>query len=385
MAYFLAAPAFPIHHDRDTLLQGMDTPTRAGEEIAGGRYKLVRPLGRGTFGDVYLAESSSPQSTHGQKEVVVKILHSQWAQVPEVVERFRREAQVTQKIDHPHVAKIFDYTELDDGVPCIVMEYLPGNALRDQLEHARIGAKPATKVLIDIADALAAAHKAGVVHRDLKPDNIQLVERDGTPFYPVVLDFGVAKFLDAAEKLTMTGALLGTPIYMSPEQFRGESNLGPPSDIYAFGVLAYELYAGRPPFTGQTFAELALAHTNKPAPPLPGVDKPLSDLLLRCLDKDPARRPKAEAIANALRAISAGLPTGDTLANEPEIDPFAATGAGSSAALAETIRATVASVNKTTPVAPAKANPSSNSTLLLALLVFVLTSGLGLAVYFFLL
>jgi serine/threonine-protein kinase len=365
----------------------MDTPTRAGEEIAGGRYKLLRPLGRGTFGDVYLAESANPQSTQGKKEVVVKILHSQWAQVAEVVERFRREAQVTQKIDHPHVAKIFDYTELDDGVPCIVMEYLPGQSLREQLERARIPPQPATKVLTDIADALAAAHKAGVVHRDLKPDNIQLVERDGTPLYPVVLDFGVAKFLDAAEKLTMTGALLGTPIYMSPEQFRGESNLGPPSDIYAFGVLAYELYAGRPPFLGQTFAELALAHTNKPAPPLPGVDKTLGDLVLRCLDKDPARRPKAEAIAGSLRAIAAGLPPGELL-NDSDIDPFAATGASSSAALAETIRATVATMHKTAAVEPAKppaAAASARSTFLLALLVFLLTSGLGLAVYFYLL
>jgi serine/threonine-protein kinase len=367
----------------------MDTSTRAGEEIAGGRYKLLKPLGRGTFGDVYLAESSKPETTQDQREVVVKILHAQWAQVPEVVERFRREAQVTQKIDHPHVAKIFDYTEMDDGVPCIVMEYLPGNALRDQLDHARIGQQPATKILIDIAEALAAAHKAGVVHRDLKPDNIQLVERDGTPFYPVVLDFGVAKFLDAAEKLTMTGALLGTPIYMSPEQFRGESNLGPPSDIYAFGVLAYELYAGQPPFTGTTFAELALAHTNKPAKVLPGANKGLSDLLLRCLDKDPNKRPRAEAIANSLRAIAAGLPPGDSLANEPEIDPFAATSAGANAALAETIRATVSSsakpVEATLPTRPSNPGSSTSSTLFLALVVFLLTSGLGLAVYFYLL
>jgi len=260
----------------------MSEAARIGETIGKGRFKLQRSLGRGTFGDVYLAESLDPQATAGQREAVIKVLHTQWAKVPEVVERFRRESLVTQKIDHPHVAKIFDYTEMDDGVPCIVMEYLPGKALREQLDQARIASQPATKVLIDIADALAAAHKAGVVHRDLKPDNIQLVERDGTPFYPVVLDFGVAKFLDAAEKLTMTGALLGTPIYMSPEQFRGESNLGPPSDIYAFGVLAYELYAGRPPFLGQTFAELALAHTNKPAPPLPGVvhkNRELGELL----------------------------------------------------------------------------------------------------------
>ena len=106
--------------------------------------------------------------------------------------------------------------------------------------------------------------------------------------------------------------------------------------LSTFGVLAYELYAGQPPFTGQTFAELALAHTNKPAPPLPGGNKGLSDLLLRCLDKDPNKRPRAEAIAASLRAIAAGLPPGDSLANEPDIDPFAATSAGANAALAET-------------------------------------------------
>ena len=361
---------------------GMDSPSREGEVIAGGRYKLQRALGRGTFGDVYLAQSTNPVATGGQGEVVIKILHAQWAQVPEVIERFRRESIVTQKIDHPHVAKTFEYAELDDGVPCIAMEYLPGKTLREKMDQTRIGPQVATKILIDICDALAAAHRAGVVHRDLKPDNIQIVERDGNAFYPVVLDFGVAKFLDAAEKLTMTGALLGTPIYMSPEQFRGESNLGPPSDVYALGVLAYEMFAGRPPFTGQTFAELAIAHTAKQPSALPGGPQPISDLLLRCLDKEPNKRPKAESIAQNLRAIEAGLPPGE-LVTEGDIDPYAATG-GVSVAMAETIRASAPPSRPAAPATLAVRTPM-RSTLLLAVVVFVLTSALGLAVYFLLL
>src|SRR4051812_46264864 len=107
----------------------MIPPSREGETICQGRYKLQRSLGRGTFGDVYLAESMDPRVTAGVAQVVVKVLHAQWSQVPEVVERFRRESQVTQKIEHPHVARVFEHAQLDDGVPFIVMEYLPGRSL----------------------------------------------------------------------------------------------------------------------------------------------------------------------------------------------------------------------------------------------------------------
>src|SRR5437879_292490 len=113
----------------------MNTPSREGETIAQGRYKLGRSLGRGTFGDVYLTEALDPRVTAGQREVVVKVLHAQWSQVPEVLERFRRESQVTQKIEHPHVARVFEHAQLDDGVPFIVMEYLQGHTLRDQMER----------------------------------------------------------------------------------------------------------------------------------------------------------------------------------------------------------------------------------------------------------
>jgi serine/threonine-protein kinase len=340
---------------------------------------LVRTLGRGTFGDVYLANSQNPAATAGQQEVVIKILHAQWAQVPEVVERFRRESLVTQKIEHPHVARVFEHSQLEDGVPFIAMEFLPGKSLRDKLEEGHLTQGQALETLIPICEALAAAHKAGVVHRDLKPENIQIIERNGNPFYPVVLDFGVAKLLDAAEKLTMTGALLGTPIYMSPEQFRGESNLGPPSDVYAFGVLAYELLAGRPPFTGQSFADLAIAHTSASPPPLDSqrFQKPLADLILRCLDKEPEKRPRAESIAQSLRGMLQGLPPSRFV--ETVVDPHAAT-SGLSVALAQTVLATSRTADVT-----ARKKRQRTLLVLLAVGVFVTTSAVGLAIYFLLL
>ena len=270
--------------------------SRTGQVVAAGRYRLQQQIGRGSFGDVYLAERISGAPIPGYSgPVVLKILHPQWAQVEQVVERFRRESLITTKIEHPHVARVFEFGQLDDGVPFIAMEYLPGRSLRDAMNEGRVQQLRALAILAPVCEALAAAHRAGVVHRDLKPENIQLVQRDNFPDYPVVLDFGVAKFLDAAEKLTMTGAVLGTPAYMPPEQYRGEQNLGPPADVYALGVLTFELSAGQPPFTGRNFAELAVAHTSQPAPPLTGVPPEIAKVVARCLEKDPQRRPTAAA------------------------------------------------------------------------------------------
>ncbi len=278
--------------------------SRAGQIVAGGRYRLVRQIGRGSFGDVYLAEQLHPGQPLAGQPAGLKVLHPQWSQVDQVLERFRRESQVTTKVEHPHVARIFEHGELEDGVPYIAMEYLPGRTLRDELARGRMEIIRAVNILAPICEALGAAHRAGVVHRDLKPENIQLVEREGNPDYPVVLDFGVAKFLDAAEKLTMTGAVLGTPAYMPPEQFRGEQDLGPPADVYALGVLAFELCTGRPPFVGRNFAELAAAHTTQTPPPLTGVPAEVARVVSRCLDKDPSHRPRADALARALRSAS---------------------------------------------------------------------------------
>ena len=151
----------------------MNAPSREGEVIAQGRYKLNRSLGRGTFGDVYLAESTDPSHTAGQTQVVVKVLHAQWAQVAEVVERFRRESLVTRKIEHPHVARIFEHAQLADGVPYIVMEYLPGRSLRAQMDLGGLPYQECLGVLAAIADAQAILLASGVTK-----DEVQLVVND---------------------------------------------------------------------------------------------------------------------------------------------------------------------------------------------------------------
>jgi serine/threonine-protein kinase len=351
----------------------MMTASREGETIGEGRYKLLRSLGRGTFGDVYLAESADPKVTGGQKQVVVKVLHAQWSQVPEVVERFRRESQI--KIEHPNIARVFEHAQLPDGVPFIVMEYLPGKSLRDLLAQGGLPFNESLGLLAAIADALDAAQRAGVVHRDLKPENIQIIERNGNLNYPIVLDFGVAKFLDAAEKLTMTGALLGTPAYMSPEQFRGEPNLGPPADVYALAILAYEMLSGSPPFVGTTFGELAVAHTTKAPPLLTTIPGPLADLLHRCLDKDPSKRPRASSIVATLRGVQTGAPASQLAATR--VDPY-----GDTDKLSASVQAAVQ--QRAVVDAEQASLRQRNLTILLAVAVFAITSAAGLLIYFFL-
>jgi serine/threonine-protein kinase len=348
----------------------------------------LRRIGRGTFGEVYVAESLQPQATSGQREVVLKILHTQWARVPEVVERFRREAAVTRRIvsgpqRHPHIAEIYEYGQLDDGVPFIAMEHLPGRSLRDELVQGIPPYAEGLKLLIGIAEALDAAHRAGVVHRDLKPENIQLVNRDGNPRFPVVLDFGIAKFLDSAEKLTMTGTLLGTPAYMSPEQFRGESNIGPGADVYAFGVLAFEVLAGRMPLQGRSFAELAVAHTSSPPSRLlvagapPKAAQLLAELIGRCLEKEPGKRPRSEGLVENLRGIERGASMSQLA--DTAVDPYAATGR-----VGDEVKTAVASSQAQLMTELAAQRQKNVLTVLLAVAVFILTSAIGLAAYFFL-
>ncbi|MCS6913290.1 MAG: serine/threonine-protein kinase [Myxococcales bacterium] len=278
-----------------------------GQTVAAGRYRIVSRLGQGTFGEVYLADRLL--GGHGVGgQAVLKVLHPQWIQVPQVVERFRRESEIGQRIDHPHVARVFEYGQLEGGVPFIAMEYLQGRTLRHALAQGPLPPGRAFALMAAVADALATAHRAGVVHRDLKPENIMLVQRGAEQDVPMVLDFGIAKLLDAADRLTATGAVLGTPVYMSPEQFRGETNIGPAADVYALGVLAFEVCTGKPPFAGYSFAELALAHMGQPAPPLTGVPGEVAHIVACCLDKTPARRPEAHAVARVLRTVAQRSP-----------------------------------------------------------------------------
>ncbi|HEX2570087.1 MAG TPA: protein kinase [Polyangia bacterium] len=287
---------------------------RTGQLIAG-KYRVEKQLGTGTFGTVWRC-CEEPLG----RPLVLKILHPQWASVPEIVARFRREAMATDRVHHPHICRVYDYAATADGAPYIAMEYLEGVTLKAEL--VRLGRIPLARVaalLAPVCDALHAAHAAGIVHRDLKPENIMLARRDGRED-AILLDFGIAKVLGSQEKLTQLGSLMGTPVYMSPEQCRGLADIGPPTDVYALAIIVYELLAGQPPFTGRTVAELSLKHVLELPPPLLGVPSALAETVAACLAKDQAARPSIQALGRALLEALGSPPAEAPSPNPPAAD-----------------------------------------------------------------
>ncbi len=224
------------------------------------RYAIEEKIGAGGMATVYLAEDLK----HHRK-VAVKVLRPELAATlgPE---RFLREIEIAAGLTHPHILPLHDSGDAD-GFLYYVMPYIEGESLRVKL--AREGELPiadAVKILREVVDALASAHKHGVVHRDIKPDNVLLSER-----HAMVTDFGIAKAVSEAtgrEKLTTAGVALGTPAYMAPEQASAEPNIDHRVDIYAVGILAYELLVGRPPFTGTTSQMVLSAHLTEPPEPV---------------------------------------------------------------------------------------------------------------------
>ena len=280
---------------------------RTGQLIAG-KYRVEKQLGTGSFGTVWRCREE-PLG----RPVVLKILHPQWSGVPEIVARFRREAIATDRVHHPHICRVYDYAATDDGTPYIAMEYLEGATLKSEL--VRLGRMPLTRVaalMAPVCDAIHAAHGAGIVHRDLKPENIMIALRESRE-EAIILDFGIAKVLGAQEKLTRLGTLMGTPVYMSPEQCRGLVDIGPPADVYAMAIIIYELLAGQPPFSGRTVPELAIKHVLEIPPPLLGVPSGLAETIAACLAKEQTARPSIQVLGHALlqsmnTAAAGGLP-----------------------------------------------------------------------------
>ena len=256
-------------------------------------------LGSGGMATVYLAR-------HGELgQVALKLLHRRLLADLEIMGRFRREAQAVSLIEHPHITKILDCGHSEEGVPFLAMEYAPGpNLARVLADGGRLGLDRGLGVLTQIASALAAAHGVQVIHRDLKPSNIVLVG-DSVK----VLDFGMAKILKNKEavSLSIQSATYGTPEYMSPEQIAGEK-LDHRSDIYSFGILAFELLVGRAPFVG-SMPDVMDAHlTREPEQPSEAADQDLPPeldrLVLRCLAKRPEDRYQdASVLVGALSAI----------------------------------------------------------------------------------
>ncbi len=238
-----------------------------------GNYLVTQKLGEGGMGSVYLAE----HPTIGKK-VALKVLHAEFASNPEVADRFFTEAKSVNAIGHPNIVDIVDYGVIQSGpggndrLVYFIMEYLAGQTLSQAIRtDAPIPPERALVIALQVADALAASHKASIVHRDLKPDNIILIQRGRERDFVKLLDFGIAKLTGSdglSSHKTRTGLVLGTPAYMSPEQCEGRATVDHRTDIYALGVVLYEMLVGRVPFVGEGYGEILVQHlTQPPVPP----------------------------------------------------------------------------------------------------------------------
>jgi serine/threonine protein kinase len=251
-----------------------------------GRYRIVRTLGQGGMGSVYLAHDSQLD-----RQVALKVPHLSDRDGPEVLERFYREARAAAALDHPNLCPVFDVGQVD-GSPYLTMAYVEGRPLSMLIgRQTDWPQRQVAAVVRKLANALQEAHDRGVVHRDLKPANILVSRRKEL----VVVDFGLARRDGAGDaRLTRSGVILGTPAYMAPEQVAGEMDaVGPCSDIYALGVILYELLAGRPPFEGPVALVLGQVMVAEPEPPSrtrPDVDPRLESACLKALAKKPADR-----------------------------------------------------------------------------------------------
>lgn len=266
-------------------------------QVVGGRYRITQILGEGGMGRVYLAEQ---QMGTNVRKVAVKTLQSQFAKDPQVLARFHRECGTVSQLEHPNTIQFFDFGQTADGQLYIAMEFVQGQSLSAVLTHGPLAPERVLRILAQVCGSLEEAHGRGVVHRDLKPDNVILTTRAGQPDFVKVLDFGIAKRSEAKDqaqeqKLTQQGMVLGTPPYMSPEQFTGKE-LDLRSDIYSLAVMAYEMLTGRLPFDADTPWQWATQHLTAQPHPFEtmqvsaAIPAPMKQAILRALSKEPGRR-----------------------------------------------------------------------------------------------
>ena len=268
-----------------------------------GDFRIVRRLGAGGMGEVYLARQLSLK-----RDVALKFLHATLAADPVAVQRFQQEAEAVARLTHANIVQVYAVGELA-GRRFMALEFVDGRNLREYVERkGPLAVLQAVGVLRQAAAALARAADAGLVHRDIKPENL-LVTRTGEL---KVADFGLSRVLAGDEAkplhLTQSGMTLGTPLYMSPEQVRGEP-VDHRSDLYSLGVTAFHLLAGRPPFTGKTAMDVAVQHLQADPPPLaelrPDLPAGLAGLVHRLMEKDPAHRPATAR--EVLRELAGGV------------------------------------------------------------------------------
>lgn len=279
-----------------------------------GPYRIIRKLGEGGMGVVYEAMNDAIE-----RRVAIKVLHPDYSNDRETASRFFDEARAVNRIEHPSLVQISDYGQTPEGTAYLVMEFLRGESLAQRIHRAhaagkRLDVSEVVRIAWQTADALRAAHEKHIVHRDMKPDNLMIV-RD--PIAPggervKILDFGIAKLMKSGAKRTATSAVIGTPLYMSPEQCRGAGEVDERSDVYSLGVVLYELLAGRCPFNAEGGGEVLGMHLFKEPPPLasfaPAAPTELVALTHRLLLKEKDARPQMAVVVSELARLGAKYP-----------------------------------------------------------------------------
>jgi eukaryotic-like serine/threonine-protein kinase len=282
-----------------------------GASIAG-KYRLLRPLGKGSMGEVWAAVH-----TEMRREVALKLIYGD---NPDLAVRLKREAQACGRLEHPNVVRIYDIGETDDGDPFLIMQLLTGETLADRLaRRRRLPPVEALWVALEIARALRAAHAADIIHRDLKPANIYLHRGADSEGEEVkVLDFGVSKILSVGDMaFTVTGALVGSPAYMSPEQARASKEIDPRADLWSLGVLLFEMLTGRRPFPSASPMGVIAEILSEPIPLVsafvPGIDPRIDEAVSRCMTRDVDQRLQSAAeFIDLLRPVTARMELAST-------------------------------------------------------------------------
>ena len=233
-------------------------------DIINNKYRIIELMGGGTMGKVYKAENINMR-----KPVALKILHGDVAANPEYQKRFMREARSAAALEHSNICTVMDFDTTENGLPYIVMELLIGETLTQRIQtHGSLSPLESVRIMRQLMGALSCAHEGGVVHRDVKPDNIFLIQREGRSDFVKLIDFGIAHIDNPdgdLKTLTQAGTLYGTPQYISPEQAEfGTVDFH--ADLYAAGIIFYEMLTGKPPFTGKNYIELLMRHVNEPPP-----------------------------------------------------------------------------------------------------------------------
>jgi eukaryotic-like serine/threonine-protein kinase len=275
-------------------------------ETLSNAYRVVRLIGEGAMGGIFEA-----RLLRLDKRVAIKVLARELAANSEALQRFHREAEITSQLGHPHIINVFDFGTTQNGQPFLVMEYLEGEDLASKLQRkGTLSLTAAVRITKQVASALAETHAKGIVHRDLKPANVFIIRVQGEDFAKV-LDFGISKVRAASTALTNASTLMGTPMYMAPEQAKGETELDHLTDQWALACITFEMLAGRPPFLGDDTAALLYQVVHQDPPRLSHFVKDLpaevERVVQRALIKRPADRfPNVTAFARALEAAATG-------------------------------------------------------------------------------